>query len=85
VIENVQGAAAGADWLTVNVWPAIVRLPVRAAPVFAVTLNPTDPLPLPLAPDVTLIQEALAEAVHVQPVVVDTDTGLPAPADAATD
>jgi hypothetical protein len=71
--------------LTVNVWPAIVSVPLRAAPVLAVTLNSTDPLPLPLAPDVTLIHGALVDAVHVQPPVVDTDTGVPAPADAPTD
>jgi hypothetical protein len=34
-IENEQGLPA---WLTVNVWPAIVTVPVRdAVPVFAVT------------------------------------------------
>jgi hypothetical protein len=31
----VQTGAAGAAWLTVNVWPAIVIVPLRAAPVFA--------------------------------------------------
>ena len=71
--------------MTVNVWPAIVSVPLRAAPVLAATLNSTDPLPLPLAPEVMLIQDALVDAVHVQPPVVDTDTGAPAPADATTD
>jgi hypothetical protein len=71
--------------LTVYVCPAMVSVPVRAAPVFAVMLNPTDPLPLPLAPDVMLIHEALLVAVHVQPLVVETVTGPPAPAVAATD
>jgi len=33
-IENVHGAPG---WLTVNVWPAIVSVPVRATPVLAVT------------------------------------------------
>jgi hypothetical protein len=63
----------------------MVSVPVRAAPVFAVMLNPTVPLPLPLAPDVMLIHDVLLVAVHVQPVVVETLTGLPAPAVAATD
>ena len=49
-----------------NVCPAIVIVPVRAAPVFAGTLKPTDPLPVPLAPLVTAIQSALLAAVHVQ-------------------
>jgi hypothetical protein len=71
--------------LTVNVSPAIVSVPLRAAPVLAVTLNSTDPLPLPLAPDVMLIHVALVAAVHPHPLVVDTATGVPAPAVAPTD
>ena len=71
--------------MTVNVWPAIVSVPLRAAPVLAVTLNSTDPLPLPIAPDVRLIHDALVAAVHPHPLLVDTATGLPAPAVAATD
>jgi hypothetical protein len=63
----------------------MVSVPVRAPPVFAAKLNSTDPLPLPVAPDVTLIQEALLTAVHVQPPVVVTFTGLPFPAPAPTD
>jgi hypothetical protein len=37
------------------------------------------PLPVPLAPDVTLIHESLLWAVHVHVLLVDTET-LPVPA-----
>ena len=47
-------------------------VPVRAPPVFAATVNATEPLPLPLAPDVTVIHASLRLAVQVQPVPVDT-------------
>jgi hypothetical protein len=63
----------------------MVSVPLRAPPVLAATLNPTDPLPVPLAPDVMLIHDAFDAAVHPHPLVVDTATGLPAPPVAATD
>ena len=77
------GAAA---WLTVNVWLAIVIVPLRAAPVFAATVKPTDPLPVPLAPAVTVIHDALLTAFHVQ-LAVDgvTVIAVPAPPVAAID
>jgi hypothetical protein len=58
----------------VNVCPAIVSAPLRAAPVFDATLNETEPLPVPLAPPATVIQAALDVAVHAQlaPVVTAT-------------
>ena len=46
--------------MTVTVWPAMVRVPVRAAPVLAATVKFTVPLPLPEAPLVTVIQVAVA-------------------------
>ena len=47
-IVNVHGAPA---CVTLNVWPAIVTVPVRCAvPVFAATVTATVPLPVPLAP-----------------------------------
>lgn len=46
--------------------------------VFAATLNPTDPLPLPLAGVVRVIHETRELAVHVQPVPAATVT-LPVP------
>ena len=63
--------------------PFTVMLPERAAPVFAAMLNPTDPLPVPDAPDVTLRKLALLAALHAQleaavtgivPVVAPADT-----------
>jgi hypothetical protein len=61
--------------LTVKVFPAIVTVPVRSfLPGGAVALYATVPLPVPLAPDVTVIQSALLLAVQVQPLPVDTAT-----------
>ena len=68
--------------VTVNVWPATAMVPVRGPPVFAATVNATDPLPLPLAPDVTVIQPALLLAVQAQLVPADTAV-LPDPPAAA--
>ena len=62
----MHGAAA---WVTVNVWPAIVTVPTRTVVVgFAATVMLTAPLPLPLAPPVTVIHGALLTAVHQQPL-----------------
>jgi len=66
--------SAGADWFTVNVCPATVSVPLRALPVLAATLNPTEPFPVPLAPEVIASHEALLLAVHAQPLVVVTPT-----------
>jgi hypothetical protein len=49
---------------TVNVEPAIVSVPIRAPPVLAATVNETLPLPVPLAPLVTVIQFTLLVVVH---------------------
>ena len=69
-----------AAWLTVNVAPAIVNVPFRGVPrLLAVTLNPTLPLLLPLAPDVTVSHGVLLlAAVHAQPAPAVTVT-LPVP------
>jgi len=61
-------------WVTVKVWPPIVMVPVRRAPVLALTLNVTDPLPVPLAPDVMVIQSALDVATQPHPVPAVTVT-----------
>jgi hypothetical protein len=53
---------------------AIVTVPVRAPTVFAAMLSPTDPLPVPDAPDVTVIHAAPLLAVHAQAAVVVTVT-----------
>ena len=65
------GGAAACD--TVNVWPAIVSVPLRAPPLLDEMLNDTDPLPLPDAPLVTEIQGAFDAAVHAHPLVAVTD------------
>ena len=57
----------------------MVIVPLRAAPVFAATLNPTLPLPLPLAPLVIEIHAALLEAVHVQLLPLAVTATDPAP------
>lgn len=43
------------------------------------TVNCTVPVPFPLAPDVMVIHASLLTAVHVQPDVVVTVTGVPEP------
>ena len=50
----------------------MVTVPVRGAPVFVATLNPTDALPVPVAPDVMVIQGEVVSAVHEQVAPVDT-------------
>ncbi len=58
-----------APWVTVTVWPATVTVPVRAVPVvLAATLNVTEPMPDPLAPAVTVIQDVVVVAVQEQDV-----------------
>ena len=52
----------------------MVIVPLRAAPVFKATLNPTGPFPVPDAPDVTVSHGALLFAVHVQPAPAVTVT-----------
>ena len=65
-IANVHPAAA---CVTVNVWPATVSVPLRGD-VFGLAdaLKPTLPLPLPLAPLVTVSHPVLLTPVQVHPV-----------------
>jgi hypothetical protein len=49
-------------------------VPVRALPVLAATLRPTEPFPLPDAPEVIVIHGTPLVAVHVQPAAVVTAT-----------
>jgi hypothetical protein len=65
-------------WLTVNVCPAIVKVPVLGEPLFAATVKETAPVPVPLLPAVIVIQETLDAAVQAQPVLVVT-LALPLP------
>src|SRR5262245_31151240 len=68
-----------------NARPPIVTVPVRAAPVLAATVIPTEPLPLPLPPDVSVNHWALlTAAVQLQPAGAVTATGSSAPPAAAT-
>jgi len=55
VVGEIAYVQLGAEplWLTVNVWPAIVIVPIRAVEVFASTEYCTTPFPFPLEPDVT--------------------------------
>jgi len=65
--------------VTVNARPAMVSVPVRAAPVLLAAVNVTDPLPVPVAPDVTVIHSAALVAVHWHVLPAETVTGVPAP------
>jgi hypothetical protein len=70
-VSGVTEALQPVSWLTVNVWPAVVMRPLRAAPGFAPTVNWTVPEPVALAPDVMLIHPTFALAVHPhEPLVV---------------
>jgi len=81
--ETELAQPAAAPCVTVKVVPAIVSVPVRAAAaVLGATLNATLPEPVPLLPDVMVIQEALLLASHPQSDVVVTVV-LPAPPSAA--
>jgi hypothetical protein len=65
--------------VTVNGWPAIVRVVERSVdPEFGDALNDTVPVPVPEAPPVTVSHAALLEAVHAQPAPEATVT-LPDP------
>jgi hypothetical protein len=61
-------------WVTVNVWPATVIVPVLCGPAWAATEKDTAPLPEPLAPELIVIQESLLDAVQTHPVAVVTLT-----------
>lgn len=60
--------------MIVNVCVAIAIVPARGVPVFASTLKLTAPLPLPEAPDVTVIHGTPLTAVHAHAAVVVTVT-----------
>jgi hypothetical protein len=80
VIDDVQ---LGAAWVTVKVLPPRVSVPVRVVfPLLGATLKATPPVPVPLAPPVMVIQEALLLASHEQPAAVVTVL-LPAPPSAS--
>ena len=71
--------------VTVKVIPAIISAPMRDVPaVLPATLNVTFPLPVPVAPVVTVIHVVLLTAVHEQPPGAVTVV-LPVPPPATTD
>jgi hypothetical protein len=71
-------------WLTVKVCPAAVIVAVLAGPAFAAALNPTVPLPVPVAPAEIVSHAASAVAAHAQPPAAWTSKE-PDPPPAATD
>jgi hypothetical protein len=81
MVADQSSSSSSFVCLIVSVRPAIVTVPVLFfLPGASVTLYATVPLPVPLAPDVTVIQSTLLLAVHAQPLAVDTATvPLPAP------
>ena len=84
VTAHPAGATdATADCEKFTAVPLTVMLADRAAPVLAAMLNPTDPLPLPDAPDVMVRKLALLVAVHEQLEAAVTGI-VPVVADAAT-
>ncbi len=66
-------------WLTVNVCPAMVSVPVRAGPVFGATVSGTVPFPLPLPAPAIETHGTLLVEVHAQPEAVVTATELEPP------
>ena len=60
--------------VTVTVRPPTETVPLRGGPVFAATERSTDPLPVPLAPALTVIHGAVDTAVHAQLADVVTST-----------
>lgn len=65
---NVQPA-----WFTVKAWSAMVAVPGRdALALFASTRMVTMPLPVPVAPAVTVIHGVVLTALQAQPVAVKT-------------
>jgi hypothetical protein len=78
-IEKLHGGGGAADCVTVNVWPPIVSVPVRCAPVLAAAAYVTVPPPVPPAPPVTVSHDALLAAVHAHAAAVVTAIAVPAP------
>lgn len=81
-MANVQAAAAS---VTVNVLPAIVSVAdLATVVVLAAAVNPTLPVPVPLAPVAIVTHDAPLVAVQLHPAVVVTVTA-PVPPDAVND
>ena len=82
VLVGVREQVHPASWLTVKVLPAMVMVPLRAGPVFPDAEYPTVPLPVPLEPEVMVIQSALLVAVQVQVLSEAVTVILPFPPEA---
>jgi hypothetical protein len=75
VIGEIEVEHALPAWLTVKVLPPIVIVPVRGVvPAFGDTTYVTEPLPVPDAPPLIVIQESLLAAVHEQSAPTLTGT-----------
>ena len=68
-----------------NVLPAAVIVPERAAPEFAATLNETVPLAVAEPPLEIVIHAAFETALHAQPVVDVVTAMVPVPPLSAND
>ena len=66
--------------VTVTLLPAMTTVAVRAPPVLAATVKATVPLPVPLAPEVMVIQALVVELDQAQlpPALTVTDPVPPA-------
>jgi hypothetical protein len=72
--------------VTVNAFPAIVRVAVRdPLAVLAATVNAVVPLPVPLAPLVMVIQDTGLVAVQSPQPALAVTAALPVPPAAAID
>jgi len=68
-VGETVGEQVAPDWLTVNVCPPTDTVPTRdVVAVFAATVYENVPLPVPVAPAVTVIQASLAVAAQPHPV-----------------
>jgi hypothetical protein len=78
LIEKVH--AVFAAWLMVNDCPAMVTAPDLAGPELVPTVRFTVPLPVPEAPETTVIQLTALDAVHghVAPAVTVAELEPPA-------
>lgn len=80
-----MASSYGASCVTVTVRPAIVSVPVLVGPLLAATATLTDPFPVPLFPDVIVMNVALLAAVHgATQFVVTEKTAVPPPAKTVT-
>jgi hypothetical protein len=69
------------DCVTLNVWPAIVTVPVRGGPVVAAISNVTAPVPVPFAGGRIVIQSESEAAVHVHSALDARTSMRPDPPD----